>query len=162
VELNTGATEPENCTDARARFQQFLHQVPEAELQDCSNTELAGLLRCSPRHLSRLFREELGTSLRARQTELRLLKARQLLADSTAKVINVALDSGYRHLGLFNAMFKKRFGMTPTEWRRLNAKKARPRRTADLTRRLNAALLMLGAFVCGGARAQEQTPPAKV
>ena len=56
--------------------------------------------------------------LRARQIELRLQRARQLLGDSDAKIINVAYDSGYRHLGLFNAMFKKRFGVTPSEWRR--------------------------------------------
>jgi len=30
------------------------------------------------------------------------MKARQLLAESDAKVIDVALNSGYRHLGLFN------------------------------------------------------------
>jgi hemolysin activation/secretion protein len=58
--------------------------------------------------------------LRAHQTELRLQRARQLLADADAKIINVAYNSGYRHLGLFNAMFKKRFGLTPSEWRRQN------------------------------------------
>ncbi len=49
-----------------------------------------------------------------------LQRARQLLADANAKVINVAYESGYRHLGLFNAMFKKRFGVTPSEWRQQN------------------------------------------
>ena len=58
--------------------------------------------------------------LRAHQTELRLQRALQLLADADAKIINVAYESGYRHLGLFNAMFKKRFGVTPSEWRRQN------------------------------------------
>ena len=64
--------------------------------------------------------------LRARQIELRLQRARQLLADSNAKVINIAYNSGYRHLGLFNAMFKKRFGVTPSEWRQQNALKNPP------------------------------------
>jgi hemolysin activation/secretion protein/AraC-like DNA-binding protein len=90
----------------------------EAELSGSSLGELAGQLHCSERHFSRLFREEFGLPLRARQIELRLQRARQLLADSDAKVISVAYDSGYRHLGLFNAMFKKRFGVTPSEWRR--------------------------------------------
>ena len=35
------------------------------------------------------------------------------------------MDSGYRHLGLFNAMFKRRFNMTPTEYRRQHLKKNR-------------------------------------
>ena len=63
---------------------------------------------------------------RARQIELRLLHARQLLANSDDKIINVAYDSGYRHLGLFNAMFKKRFGVTPSEWRQQNLRKNNP------------------------------------
>jgi AraC-like DNA-binding protein len=90
----------------------------EAELAGKTLTELAEHLHCSERHFSRLFREEFGVPLRARQIELRLQRAQQLLGDSDAKIINVAYDSGYRHLGLFNAMFKKRFGVTPSEWRR--------------------------------------------
>jgi AraC-like DNA-binding protein len=106
----------------RDRFRQIIGQMLEVELSGSSLGELAARLHCSERHFSRLFREEFGVPLRARQIELRLQRARQLLADSDAKVINVAYDSGYRHLGLFNAMFKKRFGATPSEWRQQNAR----------------------------------------
>ena len=102
------------------RFRQLVAQMPDVELATCSLTELAAQLHCSERHFSRLFRQEFGVPLRTRQTELRLQRARQLLADANAKIINVAYDSGYRHLGLFNAMFKKRFGVTPSEWRQQN------------------------------------------
>ena len=102
----------------RDRFRQFIGQMLEAELSGKTLAELAEQLHCSERHFSRLFREEFGVPLRARQIELRLQRARQLLADSDAKIINVAFESGYRHLGLFNAMFKRRFGVTPSEWRR--------------------------------------------
>jgi AraC-like DNA-binding protein len=104
----------------RDRFRQVIGQMLEMDLSGSSLGELATRLHCSERHFSRLFREEFGVPLRARQIELRLQRARQLLADSDAKVINVAYDSGYRHLGLFNAMFKKRFGVTPSEWRLRN------------------------------------------
>jgi hemolysin activation/secretion protein/AraC-like DNA-binding protein len=104
----------------RERFRQLVAQMPDAELATRSLTELAAQLNCSERHFSRLFREEFGVALRARQTELRLQRARQLLVDGNAKIINVAHESGYRHLGLFNAMFKKRFGVTPSEWRNQN------------------------------------------
>ena len=104
----------------RERFRQVIGQMLEAELSGRTLGELAGQLHCSERHFSRLFREEFGVPLRTRQTELRLQRARQLLADSDAKIINVAYDSGYRHLGLFNAMFKKRFGVPPSVWRQRN------------------------------------------
>jgi hemolysin activation/secretion protein/AraC-like DNA-binding protein len=105
------------------RFRQLVGQMPEAELSQCPLRDLAGQLNCSERHFSRLFREEFGVPFRARQIELRLLHARQLLTNSDDKIINVAYDSGYRHLGLFNVMFKKRFGVTPSEWRQQNLRK---------------------------------------
>jgi AraC-like DNA-binding protein len=102
----------------RDQIRELVGQMTEAELSERSLTELARQLHCSERHFSRLFREEFGVPFHARQIELRLQHARQLLADSDAKISNVANVSGYRHLGLFNAMFKKRFGLTPVEWRR--------------------------------------------
>lgn len=110
----------------RERFRQFVGKMSEAELAVRSLSQLAGELHCSERHFSRLFREEFHISLRARQSELRLQRARQLLAESDAKIINVAYESGYRHLGLFNAMFKRRFGVTPSQWRHQNAPETPP------------------------------------
>ena len=104
----------------RQRFRQLVAQMPDAELARQSLAQLAGMLDCSERHFSRLFRQEFGIPLRARQSELRLQRARLLLADPNDKISSIALESGYRHLGLFNAMFKKRFGLTPREWRRQN------------------------------------------
>jgi AraC-like DNA-binding protein len=50
-----------------------------------------------------------------------LQHACQLLKDPGKKILNIANESGYQNTGLFNAMFKRRFGVTPTEWRRRNA-----------------------------------------
>jgi AraC-like DNA-binding protein len=114
------ATEPFSASGNKLRdhLRELVGQMTEAELSERSLPELARQLNCSERHFSRLFREEFGVPFQARQIELRLQRARQLLTDSNAKIINVAYVSGYRHLGLFNAMFKKRFGLTPIEWRR--------------------------------------------
>jgi AraC-like DNA-binding protein len=109
---------PASGNKLRDHLRELVGQMTEAELSERSLPELARQLNCSERHFSRLFREEFGVPFHARQIELRLQRARQLLADSSAKIINVAYVSGYRHLGLFNAMFKKRFGLTPVEWRR--------------------------------------------
>jgi AraC-like DNA-binding protein len=119
-----------NSGELRERLRQMIGRMSEAELAECSLQDLAARLHCSERHFGRLFREEFEVPLHQRQIELRLLRARQLLTNSDAKIVNVAYDSGYRHLGLFNTMFKKRFGVTPSEWRRQNAREnlpARPR-----------------------------------
>jgi hemolysin activation/secretion protein/AraC-like DNA-binding protein len=124
-------------------------------------TELAGQLHCSKRHFSRIFSEEFHIPLRARQTELRLQRARQLLLESDAKIINVAFESGYRHLGLFNAMFKKRFGVTPSQWRRQNVPAAPPQNILKRGSPMLVLLLWLAQiFFSPGLMAQSTNAPA--
>ena len=149
-------------TGALHRFEQLITQMPDTEIINHSPEQLARLCGCSPRHFNRLFRKHFGASARARQTELRLLKARRLLCDTNAKVIHVAYDSGYRHLGLFNSMFKKRFGTTPSEWRKTAQKTLTgiPRR---LAKRAGAIALIAGLWFGSIAAAQTNSatnPPA--
>jgi len=103
---------------ATKRIRVLLEHLTEEEFLNASSDELAAYCGCSPRHFSRLFLQHFGVSLRSRQTEMRLIKARRLLAETDSRVMTVAAACGYRHLGVFNALFKKRFSMTPTEWRR--------------------------------------------
>lgn len=110
---------------AQSRFHQIISEMPDIELVHHTPEQLAGLCGCSPRHFNRLFREHFGESPRARQTELRLLKASHLLRATDEKVIQVALDSGYRSLSLFNSLFKRRFGASPSQWRRKLAQSAK-------------------------------------
>jgi len=130
----------------RERFRQLVGKMSESELATRSLTQLAEELHCSERHFSRLFREEFHISLRSRQTELRLQRARQLLAESDAKIISVAYESGYRHLGLFNAMFKRRFGVTPSQWRQQNLA-TQPKNFFKRTSPVWAVLLLLAQLL---------------
>ncbi|HEY3856416.1 MAG TPA: helix-turn-helix domain-containing protein [Verrucomicrobiae bacterium] len=112
--------------DAKGRLQQFLSQIPESEISNLSLEELSKMLHCCERHASRLFREEFGVGFLAYVSELRLKKACQLLLESDLKVIDVALQSGHGSLSHFNSVFKRRFHLTPTQWREQQA--APPRR----------------------------------
>ncbi|HVV72520.1 MAG TPA: helix-turn-helix transcriptional regulator [Verrucomicrobiae bacterium] len=103
-------------TGVRARS--LLDQLSTEDLLHSSVDELAKRLNCSRRHFSRLFTRRFGISMTALRTELRLLKAAALLRDPDPKVIVVAEKSGFNHLGLFNASFKRRFGMSPGKWRK--------------------------------------------
>lgn len=102
---------------ARDRFERLILQMPEADLQNESPASLAKLCGCSVRHFSRLFRDHFGHSFVPKKTELKLLKARQLLLETDAKIIDVAFDSGFQHVGLFTTLFKKHFGATPSRYR---------------------------------------------
>lgn len=113
--------------DARSRLRSALSRLPESELMATNVDVLAASIGCSTRHFSRLFAQEVGVSFRERQTELRLMRARDLLSQSNAKIVDIAFQSGYHHLGLFNSLFRRRFGLTPSAWRRQSQKPTRAR-----------------------------------
>ena len=140
-----------NVATTLLRFEEIIARIPDADLINYTSEKLAEMCGCSLRHFRRMFRKQFKTSIRAKQTELRLEKARQLLADTEEKIIAIAYESGYRHLGFFNAMFKKRFGMTPSEWRRTNPDKEKetPRRRPTRGKTAAFALFLIGALIFG-------------
>ena len=129
AELSAGNAGPGDRAGARRRLTEFLRTTPEFELLSVSLPELARTACCTPRHLSRLFREIAGIPFRQKQTELRLSRARELLANSQARVLDVAMESGYGSLSLFNLLFRKRFGVSPGRWRKQLLAKTPRRRT---------------------------------
>lgn len=116
-ELNNETSGPEPGADAKQRLSNFLKTTQTSELINFSFAELGNVSRCTPRHLSRIFREVVGMSFRAKRAELRLTRACDLLATTELKIVNVALESGFQSLSLFNLMFARRFGTSPGKWR---------------------------------------------
>ena len=132
------------ASPALHRFRELMKQMPEIELLRHTPNELASLCGCTMRHFNRLFREQFGTPPRARQTELRLRTAGHLLQETESKIIDVAFESGYRNLSLFNSLFKRRYKMTPSEWRK---KKAAPSKSHGRAAGVGRLLLLLLASV---------------
>jgi len=107
----------ETTSDARARMAELLKQLPTAALLDLTLNDLVKQVHCTPRHGSRIFNDVVGMSFRKKQSEVRLQRAQELLATTRRKVIDIAMESGYQSVSLFNLLFKRRFGLTPSKWR---------------------------------------------
>ena len=115
-QLGQIAAETES-SDARQRLELFLKQMPSSELLEMNFSDLARLTNCTSRHLSRIFHKLVGMSFNDKRSELRLARALELLATSQIKVVDVALESGFKSLSQFNQMFTRRFGVSPGRWR---------------------------------------------
>lgn len=116
-ELSQEFVEPESGTGAKQRLSEFLKTTQTSDLINLSFSHLVDISRCTPRHLSRIFREVVGMSFRDKQAELRLTQACDLLVNTELKIVDVALESGFQSLSLFNLMFGRRFGVSPGRWR---------------------------------------------
>ncbi|HEY0883776.1 MAG TPA: Ada metal-binding domain-containing protein [Ramlibacter sp.] len=85
--------------------------------------QLAGRLGVSDRHLRRIFEAQFGVSPVQYLQTRRLLTAKQLLADTTLPVTQVALASGYASVRRFNAAVLAHYGLNPTRLRREGAER---------------------------------------
>jgi len=81
-------------------------------------TEIAEAINVSDPHLSRIFKRETGFSPIDYLIRLRLEKARQLLKTTFLSVKEVMAAVGYNSKGHFAKDFKKRFGVTPSEYKK--------------------------------------------
>jgi AraC family transcriptional regulator of adaptative response / DNA-3-methyladenine glycosylase II len=80
--------------------------------------QIAARLGVSDRHLRRIFEAQFGVSpLQYLQTR-RLLAAKQLIADTTLPMAQVALASGFASVRRFNAAFVAHYGLNPSALRR--------------------------------------------
>jgi AraC-like DNA-binding protein len=81
-----------------------------------SVAQKAGL---SPRHAQRMF-EQTGTTFTEFLLEQRLLLVRKLLLDPLnrwRKVSDLAHSAGFPDVSYFNRVFRRRFGVTPSDMR---------------------------------------------
>ena len=117
LELNRSLCQRKTGMRVDEQITQVFEQLSVDEIMNLSASELAIKFKCSRRHLNRLFHQQFGYSVAYLKMEMRLLKAASLLRDPNAKIVSVAEDCGFNHLGMFNSLFKKRFGASPSHWR---------------------------------------------
>lgn len=61
-----------------------------------------------------------GLSLIAYVNERRLAVAAEALKKTDDKILNISQDAGFTNLSNFNRQFRKRYGVTPKEYREMN------------------------------------------
>jgi AraC-like DNA-binding protein len=101
------------------------------------NPSLAAVARavhCSPYHLARLFREQVGMPIHQYGHRLRLAAALERLADGVADLTALALDLGFSSHSHFTHAFRRAFGTPPAAFRRT----ARPGRLREMSKNLTA------------------------
>jgi AraC family transcriptional regulator len=79
---------------------------------------LAKLVRLSPSHFCRAFRQSFGIPPYEYHIRRRIEKAKALLAEREASVTGVGFAMGYSHTSSFSIAFRKITGQTPIEFRR--------------------------------------------
>ncbi len=96
------------------------HYQEQLTLDSLSNS-----MFLSKYNICRLFASALNTTFVNYMNYRRLKHAEQHLLNTKLNMIDIALDSGFMSIQYFNRCFKKKHGITPYEYRKLNEKKPR-------------------------------------
>ena len=79
---------------------------------------LSETFHLSKPYLSKYIKEKAGMTFQEAVQKERMKKARTLLKETGATVESVAIEVGYENVEHFNRLFKKKYGMTPVQYRR--------------------------------------------
>src|SRR5262245_13258395 len=93
-EMTHPVPSPTAVLSSRLRLKALMNQVPEAEFLQLTARDLASRCGCSLTHVNRSFRRLFGTSLSRKQQDTRLLRARELLIETTTRLEGIAAAFG--------------------------------------------------------------------
>ncbi|MDR1901061.1 MAG: helix-turn-helix domain-containing protein, partial [Treponema sp.] len=85
--------------------------------QDISLHTTASYVAISPNHLSTVFSQEMGETFTEYLTNVRIEKAKHLLAATGMKSVDIACETGFSDPHYFSFIFKKHTGLSPREYR---------------------------------------------
>ena len=104
-----------NETDEYNQILQFLNEY-HANL---SVRVIAEYFGRSVSHISHLFKTKSGFSISEYRNKLRLRDAEKLLRKTDLPVTQIALDTGFCDTSYFVRLFKKAYGQSPLQYRKL-------------------------------------------
>lgn len=91
--------------------------IDERYMQELSVESIAADLQISPNYFNRIFKNAFGLSCMDYIIQTRIQRSRQLLEDPVLTIKEVSSMVGYIDANYFAKLFKKKVGLTPTEYR---------------------------------------------
>lgn len=86
--------------------------------ESCNLEYVAAKLNRTPKHISAVFRKETGMRFTDYLNDVRLRDADRLLRTTHKTAFDVSIEVGYHSYEYFSRIYKRRFGMSPSEVRR--------------------------------------------
>lgn len=109
-----------NCENQSLRqrlIAQICAYMDEHYMENLTARRIAEALHYSAAYLTALFRSETGLTMNEALTERRMRAAAELLRTTDLRVYEVAQRVGYADVKYFSQLFKRAYGMQPSEYR---------------------------------------------
>ncbi len=103
----------------RERLKEVLQEIQEKSSENLSVADMAEFCGWSSSHFMRWFKKMTGDSFTSYVNDRRLAEAAEALRQTDDKILSISQDAGFSNLSNFNRQFKKRYGVTPREYREM-------------------------------------------
>lgn len=98
-------------------IQQIIEVLKETYQEDWSLDKMAAHTHSSKFQFSRAFKQETGLSPYTWLQVYRLVQTQQKLIQTDDTILSIAYDAGFKQLTIYNALFKRLYGCTPSAFR---------------------------------------------
>jgi len=79
---------------------------------------MASVSGFSQSHFMKFFKNTMGVSFIEYLNDYRLTMAARLLLASSDAIVAISAECGFENLSYFNRMFRRKYGVTPSEYRK--------------------------------------------
>ena len=105
-------------TKSLAKLKQILKYIENNYIHKITIADAALAVGLSQSHFMKYFKNAMGTSFIDYLNDYRLTMAARLLLASDASILTISEEVGYDNLSYFNRTFKRKYGMTPSSYRK--------------------------------------------
>lgn len=99
------------------RITSIINYIDDNYKEDLTIEVLSDVFHLSEGHLSKLFKENLGMTIKAYISQTRAKEVRQALLDSDLPLIDIAIMCGFPNVKSMNKVFKDLYHCTPNQFR---------------------------------------------
>lgn len=99
------------------RITSIINYIDENYQEDLTIEQLSEVFHLSEGHLSKLFKENLGMTIKAYISQTRAKEVRQALLTSDLPLIDIAIMCGFPNVKSMNKVFKDLYHCTPKQFR---------------------------------------------
>ncbi len=104
-------------TNGNALFDNILSYIQRNFMQQITINDIAHTCMCSQSTVAHLFKKQTGKTVIEFLTELRINQSKKLLKTTDMSISDIALMCGFSNINYFPTIFKKKTGLTPSEYR---------------------------------------------
>lgn len=98
-------------------IKEILNYIEKNINKNITLEDAAAFVNLSPHYLSKIFKKETKVNFITYLTNRRIDIAKEMLEDESIPISNIAIDLSYSKSNYFSKVFKKKVGLTPSEYR---------------------------------------------